>query len=439
MLKVKNLTLAITLATGLLSTNVLLAKDVQPSDNTPNQTLTQQTAPQLLTGQWDSFNREQLNQLIASYGKTSANYDAKNPPYAVFDWDNTSIFLDIEEATLIYQIENLAFKMSPETLDKVIRTNIPKDNFSASSNNMAGKPVNIDLIAQDIIQNYRWIYENYAQMKGKLSLEEVKKTNQYKEFSVKLRYLYQAIGDSFDHSVSYPWVTYLFTGMQESEVARLARETVKWQANQPVELVTWTSPAIESKAGQVTMKWNNGLRLVPEMKDLYNKLREAGIDVWICSASFIDVIKELSSNPEFGYNNPKDHVIAMELERDANGVILPEYRKGFNQTQGPGKTLEINRLIAPHYQNKGPILVAGDSEGDQNMFQDFKDTKRVLIINRLRKPTTDIGKFSKEAVATYKKDNAKFLLQGRDENTGSFLPNQKTIPLGKKEAKALRE
>lgn len=438
MLKANKLTIAIALATSLLTTNAI-AKDTPPSNAPKNVAATHQTAPQLITGQWDNFNRQQLNQLIVHYGKTSVNYDAKNPPYAVFDWDNTSIFLDIEEAVLIYQIEHLAFKMTPETLDKVIRTHVPTDNFVASSNNIAGKPVNIDLIAQDIINNYRWIYENYDQMKGQQTLDAIKKTIQYKEFSVKLRYLYQAIGDSFDHSVSYPWVTYLFTGMKEQEVAQLTTATVKWQAKEPVELVTWTSPAIESKAGQVSMQWHNGLRLVPEMKDLYTKLREAGIDVWICSASFIDVIKEISSNPEFGYNNPKDHVIAMELERDANGVILPEYRKGYNQTQGKGKTVEITRLIAPKYQNQGPILVAGDSEGDQNMFQDFKDTQKVLIINRLRKPTTDIGKFSKEAVATYKKDNAKFLLQGRDENTGLFLPSQKTILLGEKEPKALKE
>lgn len=438
MLKANKLTIAIALATSLLTTTAL-AKDI-PSENAPKNVATaHQAIPQLITGQWDSFNREQLNQLIAQHGKTSANYDAKNPPYAVFDWDNTSIFLDIEEAVLIYQIEHLAFKMTPETLDKVIRTNVPKDNFASSANNIKGHPVNIDLVAQDIINNYRWIYENYDQMKGKKSLDEIKKTNQYKEFSVKLRYLYQAIGDSFDHSVSYPWVTYLFTGMKEQELAQLTSDTVKWQAKEPVALVTWTSPAIESKAGQVSMEWHNGLRLVPEMKDLYTKLREAGIDVWICSASFIDVIKEISSNPEFGYNNPKQHVIAMQLERDKDGVILPKYREGFNQTQGKGKTVEITRLIAPNYQNKGPILVAGDSEGDQNMFQDFKDTQKVLIINRLRKPTTDIGKFSKEAVATYQKDNAKFLLQGRDENTGLLLPSQKTILLGEHDAKALKE
>lgn len=435
MFKTNKLTVALAIAAGLLTTNVFAKEVTNPVDT---KQVTQLKAPQLIKGNWDTFNRAQIDKMIATYGKTSPNYDAKNPPYAVFDWDNTSVFLDIQEALLIYQIENLDYKMTPEMLDKVIRINIPKENFAAAVNNKAGKPVNIDLIAQDIVNNYTWIYNNYDQMKGKMTLAEIKKTNQYKEFSSKLRYLYSAIGESFDVSISYPWVTYLFTGMTAEDVAKLTRETVAWQETQPIELVTWESPAIESKAGQISVSWNNGFRLVEEMQDLYAKLREAGIDVWVCSASFIDVIREASSNPKFGYNNPVNNVIAMELERDSNGVILPEWRKGYTQTQGPGKTVEINRLIAPKYNNRGPILVAGDSEGDQNMAQDFKDTEIVVIINRLKSPTTDIGKFSEVAVKTYQKPDAKYLLQGRDENTGLYLQSQKTVKLGTKEAKALK-
>ena len=33
----------------------------------------------------------------------------------VFDFDNTSVIFDIQEALLIYQIENLQFKIDPPT------------------------------------------------------------------------------------------------------------------------------------------------------------------------------------------------------------------------------------------------------------------------------------------------------------------------------------
>ena len=57
-----------------------------------------------LTGNWDPFNKKQIENLINQFGKASKSYNPEKPPYVVFDWDNTSIFLDIEEATLGYQL-----------------------------------------------------------------------------------------------------------------------------------------------------------------------------------------------------------------------------------------------------------------------------------------------------------------------------------------------
>lgn len=79
---------------------------------------------------------------------------------------------------------------------------------------------------------------------------------------------------------------------------------------------------------------------------------------------------------------------------------------------------------------------AGDSEGDQNMMQDFADTKQVLIINRLR--GNDIGNLSKIAAQTHGKANAKYLLQGRDDNKGTLVPSQMHYKLGTTEGKVLK-
>lgn len=61
---------------------------------------------------------------------------------------------------------------------------------------------------------------------------------------------------------------------------------------------------------------------------------------------------------------------------------------------------------------------------------DFNDTKLVLIINRLRSSDTIIGKLSAKAVRDYNKNDAKILLQGRDENKGELLPLQSSILMG---------
>jgi len=356
----------------------------------------------------------------------------------VFDWDNTSIFLDIEEAALIYQLQNLVFGATPAQLEVALRRNIPKKDFLPAHNNAAGQPVNIDKIVPDIVASYTWLYQNYAGLQGSLPLAAVRQNPHYGAFITKVRYLYEAIGDTFDHDTAYPWVTYLFAGMTEAQVRKLTVDTVHWQLQQPIEKVKWTSPAsLPGQAGVVSVGWKNGLRLQPEMQDLYAKFRNAGFDVWVCSASFVDVIKEISSNPAFGYNNPAERVLAMELERDAKGVIQPEFRHGYDQTQGPGKTKNIQRFLVTKY-GYGPVFIAGDSEGDQNMMADFADTKQVLIVNRLRDPKTDIGKFSALAVQHYGQPGTRYLLQGRNDNTGEWVPSQLHTPLGASVGKALK-
>lgn len=389
-------------------------------------------------GNWDVFNLNQLNKMMAENGKGSKNYNPNKRPYVVFDWDNTCCIFDIQEAAYVYQLKHLIFAMTPKQLDVAIRKDLPKENFDKDYNNAEGKAVNIDLLAPDIVKAYTTLYYSYKGLKGNKTLEQVMKMPAYMEFITKMRYLYAAVGDTFDVAISYPWVTYMYTGMTEKEVRDITAKTVAWQNAEKPAKVKWTSPKIKSKAGQVSVSWITGLRLTPEVKDLYAKLRANGIDVYVCSASFLDVIKEVSSNPEFGYNNPDSMVMAMELERDAKGRIQTEFRHGYDQTQGKGKTKTIERFLVSK-KGYGPIMIAGDSEGDQNMMSDFDSIKTILIFNRYRKPTTIIGKLSKEAVPSYGKYNAKVLLQGRDENTGMLRPSQKSILLGKKEEVLLRK
>lgn len=396
-----------------------------------------QQAVKLADHNWDKFNKAQLEKFLAAYGKGSAGYNPANPPYAVFDWDNTMSFLDVEEATLIYQLQNLKFNMTPAQMDKALRMSIPSGNFKADYNNAAGQPVNIDMVVPDAVESYTWLYNNYAGLKGKLSLAEVQQNPHYTNFLTKVRYLYEAIGDTFDVSVSYPWVLYLFTGLDEKQVRAMTAETIDWQLGQPIEKVKWTSPAaLPGKSGVLSVSWKNGLRLMPEMQDLFRAMRAAGIDIWVCTASFVDVIKEISSNPKYGYNNPDSRVVGMELERDSKGIIQTAFRQGYDQTQGKGKTKAIERFLVSKYGH-GPIFVAGDSEGDQNMMQDFADTKLVLIVNRLK--GKDIAKLSAIAAESYGKPDAKVLLQGRDDNKGTFVASQAHIKLGAKEGQVLKK
>ncbi|MDM4208055.1 haloacid dehalogenase-like hydrolase [Klebsiella spallanzanii] len=375
---------------------------------------------------WDQFNLERIDSLIKEVKQKAAHSS-----YAVFDFDNTTAFLDIEEATLIYQLENLRFSMKPEILKEIIYKDIPTSNFNSDYNNKNNQAVNINLIGPDIVDSYTWLYNNYNGFEGDKNLSEIKETSYYKNFIVKMRYLYDAIGGSFDHEVSYPWVTYLFSGMSKKELSNLVDETIEWQDRQPVSKVTWESPAdMAGRAGIVTVTWKNGFRLIPEMQTLYKNLQEAGVDVYVISASALDVIKSIVTVDKYGFSVPESHVYAMHPLYDKEGKLTHSLDPYYPQTQGKGKTETIKKFIQEHYKNTGPILVAGDSEGDQNMMSDFNDTRLVLIINRLRSSNTIIGELSTKAVRDYNNVDAKILLQGRDENKGVFLPSQSSILMG---------
>jgi phosphoserine phosphatase len=369
---------------------------------------------------WDTFNKTQIEKLINTYGNASKDYNASKPPYVVFDWDNTSIFLDIEEATLKYQLENLIFGCNPDQLDTAIHIGI-KDTVLKNS------VTTFNDVAADIKNSYIWLYQNYKSFNrgGKLNLEEIRKYSDYKNFISKLRYLYEAVNETYSPEVAYPWVTYLFSGLDSTQVRKMTAETIRSQKKDSIGKITWESPETKDfsrqLSGKISVTFKNGLRLIPEMQELYDKFRNAGFDVWICSASFVDVVKEISSNPEFGYKNNDNHVLAMELERNEKGKIEPKFRKGYFQTQGKGKYLTIKKFLAGSTGKYGysPVFIAGDSEGDQNMLCDFP-IQLGLIINRQKGKGKLLGALSRSAVM----DSARFLLQGRDEKKGTFTPNQ---------------
>ena len=116
-----------------------------------------------------------------------------------------------------------------------------------------------------------------------------------------------------------------------------------------------------------------------------------------------------------------------------------EFRKDYFQTQGRGKTAAITRFLAGENgrYGYGPVLIAGDSEGDQDMLADFEDLKAGLIFNRLKGKEKLLGKLSENAVDSYQHNNATYLLQGRDENQGVLIPSQGTVLFGESSGQTL--
>ena len=352
-------------------------------------------------GNWNPYNHQQLEQLMERLGSTSPDYDPAHPPYAVFDWDNTCIFLDVEESTMVYQLSHSRVFASADLLAQALRQGVPRQRLSAKYGYLDPE----DLIA-DVLDSFSHLPDPAHQL----------------NFATKIRFLYEALDSSFGRDVSFPWIAYLYAGATCEQVGQVVLDSLRWQLDQPIGRVTWTSPAsLPGRAGVVSVTWKSGLRLLPEMQQLQQRLREQGFDVWICSAAVQEAILKPACAPEFGYGNSPDRVIGMRLQRDEQGRILPRLLENYPATYGPGKTEVIRQLLVSRY-GYGPALVAGDSEGDENMLSDFPDTQLSLIVDRNPRPETLLASLLLKARAQRGQAQARFLWQARDESRGCFDP-----------------
>jgi hypothetical protein len=410
-------------------------------------------------GKWAPGTREALNKLIkANAGKKGA--------YAVFDWDNTCVYPDTEENMFVYMMDNLSFKMSPEEFryafthytdtGKDENIPIPKDNFVAPYTSIEGTPINIDAITEDVVSDYTFFYNNYRGMNskatGNMTLEEIQQTDQFKDFKAKMWFAYSALYDSFAINVSYTWIMFvMFPGMTSAEARDLAVKASDWGLARENKKVYFDSPAsLPGKAGAVSNTaagnyFRNAMRLHSEMGNLIEDLELNKIPVYVSTASLQDIIDAVATNPKYGYNLPANRVMGMRLKKDANGKFIAQYDTSNNYTINSvdGKTVNINNILVKQY-GTNPVMIAGDSDGDYYMMTELsglngmkmantkKPVQLILIINRLK--GNNIGALSKIAAAQLSGTPAGktvVVLQGRDENTGMFVPSEKTVKLGK--------
>ena len=325
-------------------------------------------------GRWNPKNRKVLEKLIEKYRNTNS--------YAAFDWDNTSIQGDTQLNLFIYQIENLVYKLNPQKFNEVIRKNVPTNNFKERYKNLDGEVLNATKLANDIYKDYIFLYENYIFDK-KFSLKEIRNTEEFKDFRAKMHFLHNALPGNFSEELACLWEFYLLIGMTKDEVKNLAKKANDTKLGEAIgDVIVESSKILTGEAGIVRGIYDNGLRIRPEMANLYHEFKRNGIDVYIISASMQEIIEVFATNKSYGYNLDIENVYAMRLKVTEEEILLDEYNYDYPLTQRKGKVEAIERFIRPKYNGRGPILVAGDAVGDENMLTEYKDTKILLIMKR---------------------------------------------------------
>lgn len=419
---------------------------------------------QLKRSDWNDDVKKGVNDMLKVYGKGGAK--AYKDSYAVFDFDNTSSIFDVEEQLLIFQLQTMTFEISPDDMQNVLLSGIPEPDRDVSEYGLFNG--SFSDLASDISASYAKLWERYGGFNhngvDKATREKLANDIDWQEFSTKTAFMYYAIGKVCSSDVAYPWVTYLFKGMTEEEVYNMALKGLNEYSKVDTSEVTWKSPeAYDSKTGVLTHKWVSGISVTENIKELWKALDENNIDVWVCSASYIGVIK--AAIDYFGLHNYCKGVIAMTDEVDTDGHIVNKYdyetgcgyytsgskwKKMNNptksQTQGKGKVTAIDNAIRVDYDNREPIACFMDSTGDFNFCTEYKDTKLVICFNRADRKVTEGGGLI-AIVSLYQRDtlgldfdktdangDTLYLLQGRDE-TGkrTFRNSSKTIKLSGEE------
>lgn len=419
----------------LYSFSFMLSMIVLLSNCSKRNEIVLSSAPDQLN--WSDNNYTVLKQLIIDYGVHGKFYNSQKPPYVVLDWDQTCAFLDVEEALLHYQLSHLKFKMTKEQFIGLLLNSIN----GITSVSIDDQNLSLAAINQDLITDYNFIFDNFSGLNGTMTPEEIQSTPHYQDFIVKLPLLYAGYCDTpgIGAAYGYPWVLYLLSGYTIEEVKALAKEAISLELGNKLSKVTLASPSgFATNAGELSYTYRTGLRILPEMQNLIATFKENGIEVFIVSASYKPVVEVFSGLKSFGYNVPAENVIAMELATDNAGVILPQYKDGWVKTLRQGKVEAINQVIITGLgRTWDPLFSAGDSDGDYEMLTSFPDMKLALIWNRVK--GGDIGKISKQAVEEMNNPSPRFILQGRNENTGMAIPFSETILFGSTEARLLHE
>ena len=187
--------------------------------------------------------------------------------------------------------------------------------------------------------------------------------------------LNESLKRQLDYATYCLWMPGLLSGFTESEAMEIAKQSAThWLSVKPVK-EEWVSP--DGRFRGTVMK---GLMVPREIKDLYRKLQECGVEVFICSASLEIVVEALACEAGFGLGLPRDKVYGLRFAEEG-GRILPEFLRDYPQPYKQGKVDNIRTFMLPGHDPAGPVLVAGDSEGDVAMLTAFEGTCVSLVFD----------------------------------------------------------
>ena len=384
--------------------------------------------------------------------------------YAVFDFDNSCAVFDLEEQTMVYQLRHMAFALTPEALEAVLLTGLPDPDADRSSYGFGGGSFRER--AADIRDAYGELFARFGPFTpeglGEEDAARIEADPVWQGFAARMRSLYRLVWHSVPTEAACPWIGYWFTGMTQEQVYRMALRSHREYMAVPTRRVVWRTPDTPSRTGAVEMSLLLGISVTENVRELMAALRAAGVAVWVCSASYADVIR--AGIDAFGLHGSVTGLMAMDTRRDENGRYLPacgtetsrswltgpdgawlrDSRPIGAQTEQAGKSAAIRNVLLPRY-GRGPAAGFMDSDGDFDFCTGFDSLRLVVCFNRADRGVRDGGGIiaamaESQRVRGFTLPAASaagetlYVLQGRDENgLRSLRPSCATVKFGETE------
>ncbi|MGF6191505.1 haloacid dehalogenase-like hydrolase [Serratia sp. 2723] len=287
---------------------------------------------------------------------------ANKGDFAVFDMDNTTYKNDLEESLLPY-LENKGLLM---------REKIDPSLMLIPFNDSLGEP--------ESLYSY---YHRLCEM---------------------------------DDLICYPWAAQIFSGFTLRELNQHVDDLMALKEKIPANFIQ------DNKLHQKDVEPPRPLR---GMQQLFAKLQENGIEVYIMSAAHEELVRMIASNPKYGYNVKPQNVIGVNtlLANRKTGELTTARKQIKAGNYHPEKNLDL--AITPYIVNpmtwfegkaggilgyidqwKKPILVGGDTlYSDTYMLFNSTDTQigQRLWISRNPATLKQLKQLQQDAAAQQKK------------------------------------
>ncbi len=252
-----------------------------------------------------------------------------------------------------------------EQLDKVIEKNANQGNFAVFDMDNT---------------SYRYDLEEsllaYMEMKGALSREKLpqelrlipfKDTKDFKEGLVSYYYRLCETEDL----ICYPWVAQVFAGFTLKELKGHVDGLMEYK--KPLKAKYYSGDTVKEAS-------INPPKPFTGMQELYAKLMENGINVYVMTAASEELVRMVASDPKYGYNVKPENVIGvtMLLKDPASGALTTsrlQIEKGqYDQKKNLDMLLttylmnpmtwyegKMGTILGYIDQWKKPIIVGGDT------------------------------------------------------------------------------